>query len=128
MEHSIALVTGATSGLVTSQPARPPLRATARSLTPDAAAWPGFRKRPLNSRLRPKGQVFTLLELDTPASVQSALAELVKRGRRVDFLLPNARMVPGEKRALTAAGIEASQTPLNGHHQLTVGLLHSASN
>ena len=57
-----------------------------------------------------------------------ALAELVKRGRPVDFLLLNAGMVPGKKRVLTAAGIEAAQAPLSGHHQLTVGLLHSPSN
>jgi len=47
--------------------------------------------------------VFPPLELDTPASVQSTLAELVKRGRRVDLLLLNAGMVPGKKRVLTAA-------------------------
>jgi NAD(P)-dependent dehydrogenase (short-subunit alcohol dehydrogenase family) len=54
-----------------------------------------------------KKQVFTPLELDldAPSSVQSALAELVKRGRRVDFLLINAGMVPGKKRVLTAAGV-----------------------
>ena len=34
-------------------------------------------------------------------------------------------MVPGKKRVLTAAGIEASQAPLIGHHQLTVGLLRA---
>ncbi len=32
-------------------------------------------------------------------------------------------MVPGKKRVITAAGVEASQAPLIGHHQLTVGLL-----
>ena len=31
-----------------------------------------------------------------------ALAELVKRGRPIDFLLLNAGMVPGKKRVLTA--------------------------
>ena len=74
-----------------------------------------------------KTQVFTPLELDldTPTSVQSALAELVKRGRPIDFLLLNAGMVPGKKRVLTAAGIEAAQAPLIGHHQLTVGLLRA---
>ena len=74
-----------------------------------------------------KTQVFTPLELDldTPSSVQSALAELVKRGRPIDFLLLNAGMVPGKKRVLTAAGVEASQAPLIGHHQLTVGLLRA---
>ncbi len=34
-------------------------------------------------------------------------------------------MVPGKKRVLTAAGVEASQAPLIGHHQLTVGLLRA---
>jgi hypothetical protein len=32
-------------------------------------------------------------------------------------------VIPGKKRVLTAAGIEAAQAPLIGHHQLTVGLL-----
>ena len=31
-------------------------------------------------------------------------------------------------RMITAAGVEASQAQLIGHHQLTVELLHSASN
>ena len=34
-------------------------------------------------------------------------------------------MVPGKERVITAAGIEASQAPLIGHHQLTVGLLRA---
>ena len=74
-----------------------------------------------------KTQVFTPLELDldTPASVQSALAELVKRGRPIDFLLLNAGLIGGKKRVLTAAGIEVAQAPLIGHHQLTVGLLRA---
>ena len=74
-----------------------------------------------------KKQVFTPLELDldSPSSVQSALAELVKRGLPIDFLLLNAGMVGGKKRVLTAAGIEAAQAPLIGHHQLTVGLLRA---
>ena len=74
-----------------------------------------------------KTQVFTPLELelDAPTSVQSALAELVKRGQPIDFLLLNAGMVPGKKRVLTAAGVEAAQAPLIGHHQLTVGLLRA---
>src|SRR5450755_4040263 len=74
-----------------------------------------------------KLQVFTPLELDlnAPTSVQSALAELVRRGQPIDFLLLNAGMVPGKKRVITAAGIEASQAPLIGHHQLTIGLLRA---
>jgi NAD(P)-dependent dehydrogenase (short-subunit alcohol dehydrogenase family) len=126
MEHSIALVTGTTSGLG---------YAAARAL-----AGEGWREIIVTGRslarvqetatqltAETKMQVFTPLELDldTPSSVQSALAALVKRGRPIDFLLLNAGMVGGKKRVLTAAGIEASQAPLIGHHQLTVGLLRA---
>lgn len=126
MEHSIALVTGATSGLG---------HAAARIL-----AGEGWREIIVTGRslvriqetaaqlaAEAERQVFTPLELelDTPSSVQSALADLVKRGRPIDFLLLNAGMVPGNKRVLTAAGVEASQAPLIGHHQLTVGLLRA---
>jgi NAD(P)-dependent dehydrogenase (short-subunit alcohol dehydrogenase family) len=126
MQHSIALVTGATSGLG---------HAAARLLTAE-----GYREVIVTGRSRAriqetaaqlasetKTQVLTPLELelDTPSSVQSALAELVKRGRPIDFLLLNAGMVPGKKPVLTAAGIEAAQAPLIGHHQLTVGLLRA---
>ncbi len=124
MEHSTALVTGATSGLG---------QAAARLLAEE-----GWREIIVTGRTLARAKqtaaqlaadtklhVFTPLELDldSPSSVQSALAELVKRGRPVGILLLNAGMVPGKKRVLTAAGIEASQAPLIGHHQLTVGLL-----
>jgi hypothetical protein len=33
-------------------------------------------------------------------------------------------VVPGKKRVITAAGVEAAQAPLIGYHQLTVGSLH----
>ncbi|MFM0133284.1 SDR family NAD(P)-dependent oxidoreductase [Paraburkholderia sediminicola] len=122
----IALVTGATSGLG---------HAAARLL-----AVGGYREIIVTGRslarvqetaaqlaAGTKRQVFTPLELelDTTSSVQSALAELVKRGRQIDFLLLNAGMVPGKARVITAAGVEASQAPLIGHHQLTVGLLRA---
>ncbi len=126
MEHSIALVTGTTSGLG---------YAAARTL-----AGEGWREIIVTGRslarakeaaaqlaAETKRQVFMPLELelDTPASVQSALAELVKRSRAVDFLLLNAGLVPTKKRMITAAGVEAAQAPLIGHHQLTVGLLRA---
>jgi NAD(P)-dependent dehydrogenase (short-subunit alcohol dehydrogenase family) len=126
MEHSIALVTGTTSGLG---------YAAAHSL-----AGNGWREIIVTARSLARAhetaaklaaeaarQVFTPLELelDTPSSVQSALATLVKRGRPIDFLLLNAGLVPGKSRAITEAGIEASQAPLIGHHQLTVGLLRA---
>ncbi|CAN7763824.1 SDR family NAD(P)-dependent oxidoreductase [Caballeronia sp. LjRoot29] len=122
----IALVTGATSGLG---------HAAARLL-----AVGGYREIIVTGRslarvqetavqlvAETKKQVFTPLELelDTPSSVQSTLAELLKRGRPIDFLLLNAGMVPGKARVITAAGVEASQAPLIGHHQLTVGLLRA---
>ncbi len=126
MEHSTALVTGATSGLG---------YAAARSLAEEG--WGEIiitgrslaRAKEAAAQLatETKRQVFTPLEqeLDTPASVQSAVAELVKRGRPIDFLLLNAGLVPTKARVITAAGVEASQAPLIGHHQLTVGLLRA---
>ena len=124
MKHSIALVTGTTSGLG---------YAAARML-----AIEGYRQVIVTGRslarvqetaaqlaAETKTQVFTPLELDldAPTSVQSALAELVRLGRPIDFLLLNAGWIGGKERVLTAAGIEATQAPLIGHHQLTVGLL-----
>ena len=126
MRHSIALVTGTTSGLG---------HAAARLL-----AIEGYRQVIVTGRslarvqetaaqlaAETKTQVFTPLELelDAPTSVQSALAELVRLGRPIDFLLLNAGWIGGKERVLTAAGIEATQAPLIGHHQLTVGLLRA---
>jgi NAD(P)-dependent dehydrogenase (short-subunit alcohol dehydrogenase family) len=124
MEHSIALVTGATSGLgqaaarLLAEEGWSEIIVTGRSL---ASAQKAAAQLAADTKLK----VFTPLELDLdkPSSVQSALAALVKRGRPVDFLLLNAGIVPGKKRVITAAGVEASQAPLIGHHQLTVGLL-----
>jgi NAD(P)-dependent dehydrogenase (short-subunit alcohol dehydrogenase family) len=126
MEHSIALVTGTTSGLgyaAASMLAGEGWReiiVTGRSLA-------RVQETAAQLAAETKTQVFAPLELDldAPSSVQSALAELVKRGRPIDFLLLNAGMVPGKKRVLTAAGVEAAQAPLIGHHQLTVGLLRA---
>src|SRR5664279_1903801 len=126
MKHSNALVTGATSGLgdaaarLLAGEGWHEIIVTGRSLT-------GAQQAAARLAAETKRKVFTPLEmdLDKPLSVQSALAELVKRGRPIDFLLLNAGMVPGKARVLTAAGVEASQAPLIGHHQLTVGLLRA---
>ena len=122
----VALVTGATSGVG---------YAAARML-----AIKGYRQVIVTGRslsraqetaaqlaAEIKTQAFTALELelDMPSSVQSVLAELVKRGRSIDFLLLNAGILAGKKRVLTAAGIEVTQAPLIGHHRLTVGLLRA---
>jgi len=126
MKHSIALVTGATSGLgyaaaslLAAQDWRE-IIITGRSLAQ-------IKETAVQLAAETKRQVFTPLELDLndPANVRSAVTALVKRGRPIDLLLLNAGMVPGKKRVITAAGIEASQAPLIGHHQLTVGLLRA---
>jgi NAD(P)-dependent dehydrogenase (short-subunit alcohol dehydrogenase family) len=126
MKHTVALVTGATSGLG---------YAAAKTLGEE-----GWREIIVSGRklaqvqetaahlgAETKKQAFTPLELelDAPTSVQSVVDELVKRGRPIDFLLLNAGMVPGKDRVITAAGVEAAQAPLIGHHQLTVGLLRA---
>jgi NAD(P)-dependent dehydrogenase (short-subunit alcohol dehydrogenase family) len=126
MEHSIALVTGATSGLgyaaasILAGEGWREIIVTGRSL-------PRVKETAAQLAAKAKMQVFTPLELDLndPVNVHSAVAALVRQGRPVDFLLLNAGLVPFKQRVLTAAGVEASQAPLIGHHQLTVGLLNA---
>ena len=128
MEHSIALVTGATSGLgyaaarLLAGEGWHEIIVTGRSLA-------GAQQAAAQLAAENKTVIFPplALDLDKPSSVQSALAELVKRGRPIDFLLLNAGLVPFKARAITEAGVEAAQAPLIGHHPLTVGLLHSPS-
>ncbi len=126
MKHGIALVTGTTSGLgyaaarILAEDGWGQIIITGRSLA---------RVQEAGAQLtaESKRQVFSPLELDldTPSSVRSALAALAERGRPIDFLLLNAGLVPFKQRKITATGVEASQGPLIGHHQLTVGLLNA---
>jgi NAD(P)-dependent dehydrogenase (short-subunit alcohol dehydrogenase family) len=126
MKNSIALVTGTTSGLGYAA-ARSLAEEGWREIIVTGRRFDRVQKTASELAAETKTQIFTPLELDldTPSSVQSALAEIVKRGRPIDFLLLNAGMVPGKARVITAAGVEASQAPLIGHHQLTVGLLRA---
>ena len=126
MEHSIALVTGATSG-VGYAAARILAREGWREIIVTGRSLGRAQETAAQLAAETKRQVFTPLELDLdkPSSVHSALAELVKRGRPVDFLLLNAGVLGGKARVLTAAGVEAAQAPLIGHHQLTLGLLRA---
>ena len=126
MKHSIALVTGATSGLGYAA-ARLLAGEGWREIIVTGRSLARAKEAAAQLAAETKRQVFTPLELelDTPASVESALAELVKQGRPINFLLLNAGLVPTKKRVITAAGVEASQAPLIGHHQLTVGLLRA---
>jgi NAD(P)-dependent dehydrogenase (short-subunit alcohol dehydrogenase family) len=126
MKHSSALVTGTTSGL--GYAAAKLLAAEGcRQVIVTGRSLAAVKETAAKLAEETKTQVFMPLELDlnAPASVQSALAELVKRGRPIDFLLLNAGLVPFKERVITAAGVEAAQAPLIGHHQLTVGLLRA---
>ena len=126
MEHSIALVTGATSGLGQAA-ARLLAKEGWREIIVTGRSLAGAQQAAAQLESEHKTVIFTplALDLDKSSSVQSAVAELDKRGQPIDFLLLNAGLVPFKKRALTAAGIEASQAPLIGHHQLTIGLLNA---
>ena len=126
MKHSIALVTGATSGLGHAA-ARLLAGEGYREIIVTGRSLAGAQQAAAKLAAENKRAIFTplALDLDKPSSVQSAVAELVKRGQPIDFLLLNAGLVPFKKRALTATGVESSQAPLIGHHQLTVGLLNA---
>src|SRR5271156_1978753 len=126
MKHSIALVTGATSGLGYAA-ARLLAAEGYREVIVTGRSLAQIKETAAQLAAETKRQVFTPLELDLndPVNVHSAVAALVKQGRPIDFLLLNAGLVPFKKRVLTAAGVESSQAPLIGHHQLTVGLLNA---
>ena len=126
MEHLIALVTGTTSGLgfaaarLLAMEGYSQIIITGRNVS-------GVHETADQLAAASKTRAFTplQLDLDSPPNVQAALSELVRIGRRIDFLLLNAGWIGGKERVLTAAGIEATQAPLIGHHQLTVGLLRA---
>ena len=126
MKNSFALVTGTTSGL--GYAAASLLAAKGyRQVIVTGRKLAQVQKAAAQLAAETKKKVFTPLELDldSPSSVESALAEVIKRGQPIDFLLLNAGLVPFKQRVLTAAGVEFSQAPLIGHHQLTVGLLNA---
>ncbi len=126
MKHSIALVTGATSGLGYAA-ARLLAAEGYREVIVTGRSLAQIKETAAQLAAETDRQIFTPLELDLndPVNVHSAVAALVKQGRPVDFLLLNAGLVPYKQRVITAAGVEASQAPLIGHHQLTVGLLNA---
>ena len=125
MKNSFALVTGTTSGLgyaaagLLAAKGYKHVIVTGRKLAQ-------VQKTAAQLAAETQKKIFTPLELDldSPSSVEFALAELVKQGQPIDFLLLNAGLVPFKQRVLTAEGVEPSQAPLIGHHQLTVGLLN----
>jgi NAD(P)-dependent dehydrogenase (short-subunit alcohol dehydrogenase family) len=126
MEHSIALVTGATSGLGQAA-ARLLAEEGWREIIVTGRSLAGAQQAAAQLAAEHKTVIFTplALDLDKPSSVQPAVAELVTRGQPIEFLLLNAGLVPFKKRAVTATGVESSQAPLIGHHQLTVGLVNA---
>src|ERR1700678_3338641 len=98
MRHSIALVTGTTSGLGYAA-ARMLAAEGWRQVIVTGRTLARVQETAAHLAAETKAQVFTPLELDlnAPTSVQSALAELVRRGQPIDFLLLNAGMVGGKK-------------------------------
>src|SRR5206468_6310377 len=110
MEHLIALVTGATSGLGYAA-ARLLAAGGCRQVIVTGRRLARVQETAAQLAAETNTQVFTPLELDldAPTSVEAALAELVKRGQPIDFLLLNAGMIGGKERVLTAAGVEATQ-------------------
>jgi len=126
MHHSIALVTGATSGLGYAA-ARMLAEEGYRQVIVTGRSMARVEETVAQLSAETRKQVFTPLELDlnAPTSVQSAVAELVRLGRPISLLLLNAGWIGGKERVLTAAGIETTMAPLVGHHQLTVGLLRA---
>jgi NAD(P)-dependent dehydrogenase (short-subunit alcohol dehydrogenase family) len=127
MEHTFALVTGATSGLGQAA-ARLLAEQGWREIIVTGRSLAGAQQAASQLEAEHKKVIFTplALDLDKPSSVQPAVADLVNRGQPIDFLLLNAGLVPFKKRAVTATGVESSQAPLIGHHQLTVGLLNAS--
>jgi NAD(P)-dependent dehydrogenase (short-subunit alcohol dehydrogenase family) len=126
MKHSIALVTGATSGLGYAA-ARLLAAEGYREIIVTGRSLAQIKETAAQLAAENRTVIFTPLELDLNdrVNVQSAVAALVKQGRPVDFVLLNAGLVPFKQRVLTATGVEASQAPLIGHHQLTVELLNA---
>jgi NAD(P)-dependent dehydrogenase (short-subunit alcohol dehydrogenase family) len=126
MKHSIALVTGATSGLGHAA-ARLLAAEGYREIFVTGRSLGRIKETSAELAAETKRGVFTPLQLDmdAPSSAQSAVAQLVERGQPIDFLLLNAGMVPGKARVIAATGVEAAQAPLIAHHELTVGLLRA---
>ena len=95
MEHSIALVTGATSGLGHAA-ARLLAAEGYREVIVTGRSLAQIKETAAQLAAETKQQIFTPLELDLdePVNVHSAVAALVKQGRPIDFLLLNAGLVP----------------------------------
>ena len=87
MEHSIALVTGATSGLGHAA-ARALAEHGWREIIVTGRSLSGAKEAAARLATETRKEVFTplALDLDKPSSVQAALAELVNRARPIDFL------------------------------------------
>lgn len=126
MKKNLALVTGTTSGLGYTA-AKQLLRDGWSQVIVTGRSQPGVNEAVNRLKTETGTQNITgiALDLDSFASVKKAVAELVKRGVPIDFLLLNAGMMPGKERVVTSENIEASQAPLIGHHQLTMELLRA---
>ena len=124
MKKNLALVTGTTSGLGYSA-AKQLVQDGWRHVIVTGRSQSGADEAVKKLKTETGTQNFTgiALDLNSSASVKKAVAELVKRGVPIDFLILNAGLMPGKERLVTSENIESSQAPLIGHHQLTMGLL-----
>ncbi len=127
MKKGVALVTGATSGLGYSAAKQLAMDGWSQVIaTGRSQAKVDEAVSRLKTDAGTKNIAGLALDLDSFASVKKAVASLGKpdaQDEPIDFLLLNAGMMPGKERVVTSENIEASQAPLIGHHQLTLGLL-----
>ncbi len=91
MKNSLTLVTGTTSGLGYAAASLLATRGYRQVIVTGRSA-DRVQETVAQLAAETKTQVFTPLELDldSPSSVQSALAGLVRQGKPIDFLLLNA--------------------------------------
>ena len=120
-----ALVTGATSGLGLEAAAQlaeagwAKVTVTGRTEAKAKAASATLAQRTGKDVFSPLA-----LDLNNPASVKTAAAELAANGDTIDFLLLNAGIVPGSELRQTDSGIDVTfSSSLIGHHQLTMQIL-----
>jgi NAD(P)-dependent dehydrogenase (short-subunit alcohol dehydrogenase family) len=121
----MALVTGATSGLGFEAAAQLAEAGYARvTITGRSSEKAEAARDRLIERTGRDVFETVALDLNTPRSVNAAVAELAEQGQKIDFLLLNAGMVAGNELIKTGEGIEiTAASSLIGHHQLTMQLL-----
>ena len=125
--HRTALVTGASSGLGKEAAAQFAGEGYGRVIITARTSAKAEQAR-TDLEASTNTRVFETLELDLDdhASVEAAALSLAERGGRIDVVILNAGLVPGNDVAHTSNGIEATAAAtLIGHHLLTMRLLEA---